>query len=77
MEPSTARDVISLTSPDGNRKAILIGPLAEGVMGYTAEELREMNDEEFSEILKIPRVSAIFAASKYATAMLDKQQRMS
>ena len=77
VEPSTARDLISLTSPDGNRKAILIGPLAEGVMGYTAEELREMNDEEFSEILKIPRVSAIFAASKYATAMLDKQQRMS
>ena len=77
VEPSTARDLISLTSPDGNRKAILIGPLAEGVMGYTAEELREMNDEEFSEILKIPRVNAIFAASKYATAMLDKQQRMS
>ena len=77
VEPSTARDLISLTSPDGNRKAILIGPLAEGVMGYTAEELREMKDEEFSEILKIPRVSAVFAASKYATAMLDKQQRMS
>ena len=75
VEPTTARDLISLTGTDGMPKQNLIGPLAEGVMGYKADELRAMSDEDFAEVLKVPGVSAVFAASKYATAMLNQKQQ--
>ena len=75
VEPTTARDLISLTGTDGMPKQNLIGPLAEGVMGYKADELRAMSDEDFAEVLKVPAVSAVFAASKYATAMLNQKQK--
>ena len=75
IEPTTARDLISLTGTDGMPKQNLIGPLAEGVMGYKADELRAMSDEDFAEVLKVPGVSAVFAASKYATAMLNQKQK--
>ena len=75
VEPTTARDLISLTGTDGMPKQNLIGPLAEGVMGYKADELRAMSDEDFAEVLKVPGVSAVFAASKYATAMLNQKQK--
>tara|TARA_R110001632_G_scaffold232395_1_gene373082 strand:- start:511 stop:3153 length:2643 start_codon:yes stop_codon:yes gene_type:complete len=75
VEPTTARDLISLTGTDGMPKQNLIGPLAERVMGYKADELRAMSDEDFAEVLKVPGVSAVFAASKYATAMLNQKQK--
>ena len=69
VEPSTARDLL-----DDTKRAILIGPKANKIFeqeGFSIDALKNMDDKQFEEVLKIPAINVVFAAAKYATSTLQ------